>query len=242
MTFWVFILIVLALMPLVLLSIPLAFRAGGVLRPEDQRLGGDFSWGFGLLAASVEFINGKTSFGVRFAGFKLPVPGLKKKAKKREENEKKDKAKKSEVKEKSGKMRKTKGGKWRHKMPGFSFSAAFRVLNRRLMGAVLEYMNMLFKSLRLRLNLSGIYGTDDPALTGMLAGMLAAMPFAYQSLSLEADFSGPALDVSGEISGRIVPIVLLWLTIRLLLAAPVRKLWWAWLKNKMLKIKAKESV
>lgn len=94
--------------------------------------------------------------------------------------------------------------------------------------------------MRLRLRLSGVYGTDDPALTGLITGLMAALHAEHINLDLDADFSGPVLDIAGETSGRMVPIVILWLTIRLLLAQPVRKLWWAQLKTKFNRRKPKE--
>lgn len=224
MSGWTVVFLILVLLPLGLLSVPLTFKARGRLGPEERRLAGRASWGWGLLAATIEIEGRKTSFGLRLAGLALPVP------------------RRRQGIAGSGKSRKKAGKKTGRKVgPGFNLSMVKDVLNRQLLSVFLGCLKKLFKSLRLRLRLSGVYGTDDPALTGLLAGFTAALQVERCYLHLEADFSGPILDVAGETSARVVPMIMLWLTIRLLLAAPSRKLWWAWLKTKFRR-KPKESV
>jgi len=71
---------------------------------------------------------------------------------------------------------------------------------------------------------------------------MGALNAGHVNFNLDADFSGPALDITGETSGRIVPVVILCHTIRLLLDEPVRKLWWTRLKLKFVRRKIKEGV
>lgn len=222
MSGWAVVFLILVLLPLGLLSVPLTFKAGGRLRPEECRLLGRISWGWGLLIAAVEIDGRKTSFGLRLAGLALPVP-----------------RRKPGTVGAAGKKAGKKAG--RRQRSGFNLSVIKDVLNRQLLFVLLEYLKKLFESLRLQLRLSGVYGADDPALTGLLAGFTAALHVERCNLDLEADFSGPILDMTGEISARVVPLIILWLTIRLLLAAPVRKLWWARLKTKSRR-KPKEGV
>jgi len=197
----------------VILSVPLTFKAGGRLGTrEQQRLEARLAWG--LLAASVGINGSQKSFGVRLAGIALPVFRNKQGTARAKKPRKKTKA--------------------RGKKHGLSFSKVFTVLNRQLLALVLEYLKSIFRSCRLRLRLNGVYGAGDPALTGLLAGLLAALRSEHFKPALEADFNGPILDVDLETSGRIVPITIIGLTLRLLLTGPVRKLWWGQLKNKFI--------
>lgn len=212
MSGWTVLILILLLLPVGLLSVPLTFKAGGYLRPQDRRLEVKLAWGWGLLAAAIGIDGGKRSLVVSFAGLALPVPGKKPKT-----------VGANKIRKKTA--RKGEG----HKFNLFSFN---RVLNRNLLRVIFGYLKHLIRSCRLRLRLSGVYGADDPALTGLLAGFMAALPAEHFNLNLAADFTEPILDVTGEASGRIVPIIILWFTIGLLLAEPVRKLWWARLKLK----------
>lgn len=225
MSGWAVLILILALLPVGLLSVPLTFKAGGCLRAEDRRLEARIAWGWGLLAAAIGINGRKTSFGLRLAGIAIPVsrkgPGT-------------VRAKKTG--KKTGKKAGRKGERHR-----FSLSTVNTVLNRKLLTVVLGYLKRLSGSLRLRLRLSGVYGTGDPALTGLIVGLIAALRADHLNLDLDADFSGPILDVAGETSGRVVPIVILWLTIRLFLAEPVRKIWWAQFKIKFIRKKPKEA-
>lgn len=214
------VLLILVLLPVGLLSVPLSFKARGCLRAEDWRLEASIAWGWGLIAAAIGINGRKTSFRLRLAGIAIPVS-----------------------RRDPGKVRTKKIGKKtrrKEERHGFNLSTVNSVLNRKLLTAVLGYLKGMVGSLRLRLRLSGVYGTDDPALTGMINGLMAALHAEHFNLDLDADFSGPILDIAGETSGRMVPIVILWRTIRLLLAQPVRKLWWAQLKTKFNRRKPKE--
>lgn len=220
MSAWVFFILILALLPVVILSLPLTFKGGGCLGMEEQQLEARLAWGWGLLTATAGLNGSKKSFGIRLAGIALPV----------------SRKKKAAVRAKKPVKKTGRRGK-RH---GFSFSAVSTVLSRQFLAIVLAYLKRIFGSCRLRLRLSGVYGADDPALTGLLAGLAAALRSEHFSSGLEADFSGPVLDIDIEISGRIIPIAIIGLTIRLLLAGPVRKLWWGQLKNKFIRRKQKE--
>lgn len=221
MSIWAILIVMLFVLPLVLLSVPLAFRARGGLSAEEQRLNLKLFWGWGLLALAVDAKGRKTSFSIKLAG--IDLPGINKKPK--AERPKKKNPKKTLPK----------------KRPGASLPPITSVLNRKMLAAVLGYLKRLLKSMGLKLKLRGIYGTDDPALTGLLTGVMAALKAEHYSLDLEPDFSGPIIDVSGETSGRVIPTLILWLTLRLILTKPVRRLWWALLKKKITRKKPKED-
>jgi len=111
-----------------------------------------------------------------------------------------------------------------------------------LLLAILKTLLSIIKACHLRLQLSGRYGTTDPALTGLAAGLIAALPAEHGSLNVHPDFSGPALELAGKASGRVIPLVMLGLALQLLMAKPVARLWWPGLKSKLTKIKLKEGV
>jgi hypothetical protein len=188
------------------------------------------AWGWRLLTVALSIKGRETSFSLRLAGIPFPVPREKPEAVGAKEFKKKIKKK---IKKKTGR---------KEKKNRFNFSVATAILNRKFLEAVWGYCQRLIQSFRLRLRLSGVYGTDDPALTGLIAGLIAALHAGHINLNLEADFSGPTLDLTGETSGRIVPAVILWFTIRFLLAEPLRKLWWSHLKTKLIRRKPKEGV
>ncbi|MCL6477176.1 MAG: hypothetical protein K6T65_02050 [Peptococcaceae bacterium] len=221
MSGWTVLIFILVLMSVGLLSVPLTLNGRGCLRKEDRWLEARIAWGGGLLAAVVGINGEKTSFGLRLAGIAIPVS-----------RKKPGKAKTKKTGKKAGR----KGE--RH---GFNLSAVNTVLNRKLLTILSGYLKRIVGSCRIRLRLRGVCGADDPALTGLIAGLIAMLHTEHFNLNLDADFSGPILDVDGEASGRIIPVVILWLTIRLLLAEPVRKIWWTQLKNKFVKRKPKEA-
>ncbi|AGL02464.1 hypothetical protein [Desulfoscipio gibsoniae] len=226
MSGWTVLIIILVLLPGVLLSVPLTFKAGGYLGAEDRRLGLRMAWGWRLVDADMEIKGRKPTFRFRIAG--MAMPGPRKKAGK-------IKGAKDQKVKNAGKT----GGE--PKKHGLDFSAINAVLNRQVLAVVLGYLKNLIKSFRLQLRLKGVYGTDDPAVTGMIAGLIAVLRAERIILDLDTNFSGPILDVAGETSGRVVPIVILWYTIRLMMAKPVRRVWWAQLIKKIIRKKTKEG-
>ena len=221
MSGWAVLIVILAVLTVGLLSVPLTFKAGGCLRPEEKLLEARIAWGWGVIATTIELKRRKPSFGLRLAGITVPVF-----------------RKKSGVAKAKNIRKKVERKKERSE---FNLSTVFMVLNRKLLTVFLGYIKRLFRSLRLRLHLSGVYGTDDPALTGMIAALFAALRAEHINFDLNADFREPVLDVAGETSGRIVPIEILWLTLCFLMAEPVRKFWWAQFKTKFIRIKQKED-
>ncbi|MCL6635454.1 MAG: hypothetical protein K6T29_06765 [Peptococcaceae bacterium] len=217
---WTVLMVIPVMLAAGLLIVPVTFNIKGLLRTGEGRLEAGIAWGWGLVAAAVETGGRETAFGIRLAGMSLPVS-----------------------RKKTGAARAKKAGKKKgrkRERRGFNLSAAGAVFDRKLQATVLGCLKGVYKSFRLRVRLRGVYGTGDPALTGMLAGLAAVLNAGNIDLGLEPDFSGPALDLTGEISGRIVPVVILWFAVRLLLAGPVRGLWWTRLKTKFIKRKPEE--
>ena len=219
MSGWTVLPLLLVALPLLLLSVPLTCRARGCLRTGERRLKCRFSWGRGLLVVALEIDGSITSSRVRLAGITLPLPRIKPGT--------------------SPKKNKSKNQPKRKKESGLDFSDMAAAVNRQLLTELLGYLKRLFSSLQPRLRLSGVYGADDPAVTGMLAGIITTLPAGRRHLDLDADFSGPVVDITGTLKVRIMPIIVLWITTRFLLAKPVRSYWWT--RRKKIPKKPKEA-
>lgn len=203
--------LIFVLLPLVLLCVPITFIVKGRLCSEEQWVKVRVAWGLGLFSATIGINGREKSFGLQLAGITIPVSGKKS-------------------------ARKIRGGK-----TGFNPSKLITLFNKKLLTVVLGYLIKVLRSFRLRLQLRGIYGTDDPALTGMLVWLIAELSAKHYNLELEADFSRPIINLNGETSGRVVPILILCLTISLLLAKQIRELWWVNIKKRFIKNKSKEA-
>lgn len=196
------------LMALALLLVPFSFRAQVRLDPKAAGEG-QLAWAGGLLAARFIFQNNTFDFFVRFGSWEkrlTKAPGDSK-------VEKRTRTKKPN-KQRSIRSFKT-------------------FISTSLLKEVCHFLNRLQRSLHLKLRLTGEYGTDDPALTGFLAGLLAALNGSRTGLRLHPNFSETVLNLQGEISGRLIPAVLFCQLIGFLLTASVRKIWWSALKTKL---------
>lgn len=100
------------------------------------------------------------------------------------------------------------------------------VLTRDFMNAVYRYLKKLVRCLNLEARLEGEYGTGDPAVTGILSGVIAALTNEQSQICLYPNFMEVSLDMEGEFKGRFFPIVPLGHTVVLVLSSPVRSLWW----------------
>ncbi len=208
---------VLLTVPVVLLTAPLAFRVSGHLATVESWLLAEFVWAGGLVKAQVQVAGKRPSLSIQFVGIRLRERRLKPRE--------------------SLKSFRSEAGKKEYQRTRFPLATFRSLLNRELFASLLAYLGRVLSALRLHLNLSGYYGTGDPALTGILAGILGALAGEPFKLNLNPDFDGPRLDLKGTVRGRLIPIVILCLTVRLLLAVPVRRLWWAKVFKKRREIK-----
>jgi hypothetical protein len=181
---------------------PFSFQVQGCLA-EKAAGEGKLAWAGGLLAVRFVFANSKPDFFVRFGIWEKRLP---------------KEASQSEQK-KASRTRKT-----------YRTGQVVTFLNTSLIKEVCRFLIRFQRSLNLRLE--GEYGTDDPALTGFLAGLIAAINSSHCNLRLHPNFSATTLNLRGEISGRLVPMMLICQFFGFLLAASVRKIWWPALKQK----------
>jgi len=143
--------------------------------------------------------------------------------------------KKTPKNEKNPKSEKRQAQKGRDKSIGNIAS----FLNLQLFKAVKDVFHKLVGALHLDLNLSGTYGFDDPSLTGVTVGFIAALDRGSSSIDLTPDFSREVVDVRGSIKGWIIPLQILAICVVFLLMKPVRAIWWPRIKFRK---KQKEAV
>lgn len=97
----------------------------------------------------------------------------------------------------------------------------------------IAFLRRLVRAFRLDIKLSGRYGADDPALTGLLAGLLALINGDKIKLNVQPDFTEAVLDLRGALLSRVIPAELLGICLALLWQKPVRRIWLSTIKSKM---------
>jgi hypothetical protein len=90
----------------------------------------------------------------------------------------------------------------------------------------------LYRALHTR-ELSGVvrFGLDDPADTGALWGALTPVVLRlrerHPELTLQPTFEGAGLEATGRWSLEVVPLEIVWVSLRLLVSPPMLRLGWA---------------
>jgi hypothetical protein len=100
---------------------------------------------------------------------------------------------------------------------------------------VFRFLFLLERSLDLKLSFEGEVGFSDPDLTGYLTGFLATLNSGQWECDLQPNFTDTVLHFRGIVQGRVLPVNLIWLTGRLLLSEPIRKIWWSQLRKTRIK-------
>lgn len=126
------------------------------------------------------------------------------------------------------------------KRKGQSEISPLSFLNLRLLQAVYESIRRLLRALHLNMKLSGVYGFDDPSLTGIVLGVMTALNTGMSySIDLKPEFAGEAVDLRGDIKAWFIPLHILIIGLRLIFKKAVRAIWWPKIKNSR---KHKEAV
>lgn len=116
---------------------------------------------------------------------------------------------------------------------GFSLLEAKRMMtDHSLVGAFKSFLGRIIKALRLEFRAWGTYSTDDPALTGVITGFLAAINSDKIVLDLEPDFVGDDLDIKGSLSSRFIIAELIVICLTFLWQKQVRYYWLPIIKAK----------
>ncbi len=202
----------LLLLLFVILWLPVTFHGEASLA-EKISLNGEIAWAGGLVTVLLAVRSGKATCFIKLGGWTRGLPI----AKQRDVHPEK-KSQKTSVSSRVNTIK--------------------PYLNKELMAKGINFISRLFQCLNLSLRLEGEYGTGDPALTGYLVGLFATGRNGRHTINLCPNFTEPILDLHGEIKGKVVPAIIIGLTIRFLLSSPVRPLW---LKRKS-KLKYKEVI
>jgi hypothetical protein len=104
-------------------------------------------------------------------------------------------------------------------------------LNRQVFKEVFRYLFQLERSLDLKLSFEGEIGLGDPDLNGCLSGFLGTLNTGQWECNLQPNLTETVLHFRGTMQGRLRPASLIWLTGRLLLSEPIRKIWRAQLRK-----------
>jgi len=97
----------------------------------------------------------------------------------------------------------------------------------------IAFLRRLVRAFRVDIKLSGRYGADDPALTGLLAGLLALINGDKIKLNMQPDFTDAVLDLRGALQSRVIPVELLGICLNLIWQKPVRRIWVSAIKTKI---------
>ncbi|OAT85221.1 DUF2953 domain-containing protein [Desulfotomaculum copahuensis] len=210
------ILFVIILALLIILALPVTFW--GRVRLNEKLAGeGELAWAGGLVAARLGMLDNKPAFSLRVGRWtgRPPRSGRKKPARPKQEKKRKPDQTRN----------------------AFRIKRLAPFLDGPLLKRAFAYLRRIWRSLDLKLRLEGEYGTGDPALTGYLTSLVSALHDSRLELHLRPNFAETALDLRGEVGGRLVPVRFLWLTGGFLLAAPVRRLWWSRIIKRKTKVR-----
>lgn len=103
-------------------------------------------------------------------------------------------------------------------------------INWQVFAAVRAFLQKLRDALHLRLNLSGLYGFDEPDLTGITLGALAMMANTNVRLDLKPDFTRGVLELEGGLQGWLIPLHIIGIVIGFLFKKSIRAIWLSQLK------------
>ncbi|WP_283409552.1 hypothetical protein [Anoxynatronum buryatiense] len=225
-------LIVLALILLVLVA-PIGYQASGRYAEDTKEGKGQVSLFWGLLRLKV-FTN-----DFRHLETTVTVAGISKKISMT--------AAKKEKAPKDGTNNQTATGatgapsvssESPRKKPALSFSEALdhlrEALTRDLFAAIRRFLQKIWKALRPQIfRIKVVYGLPDPYQTAVINNFLMALfaVWPHQTLQLQPVFHDSLVDVSGNIKGSLVPIAFLAAALQLILAKPVRRIWWPLLRK-----------
>ena len=211
MFFWIILWIILSifLIPLfLLLVVPFSFAAQ-VRRDQINHFAASVSWLWGGVSLHAENTSGAFKAGpFTSKTFSFKRDSTAAKLKKKDRPEKKRRSTKT--------------------------SNITQYLNAALISAFLKSLLQLWEALSLRAEGRAVFGFEDPSLTGMVCGLLAAVGLYSRNpaLAITPDFLEPGLAGNLSLRGRFTMGRILIIAVKFLLSRPARRLWWSWLRRK----------
>lgn len=215
----IYILLALVVLLVIILVAPIHF-AGRIEYAESFNLQGQVRWAGGLL--SIELMRSEGTFHGTwgFLGWQKAIS--------------KNEAKSPDSKSPPGSKKPRTPKKSSHSKSDLS---AF--MNPQLFVALKNVFLKLVQALHLKLQLSGIYGFDDPSLTGVMVGAIAALNRDSSFIDLDPDFTREVVDIRGSIGGWLSPLQIIVIGLGFIFKKPVRAIWWPKIKFRK---KQKEAV
>jgi hypothetical protein len=252
--FWL--LLILILLPPLLMLIPFRYRVSGKADSKEKNVHATCSWLFDLLRFEIHQQAGKTMeavmhlFGLRIDLTKKKRAANQQSADHPHENDQHMKeikseqqndsvtaapvSKKNEFSSNGSETRKKRSKKHSHSESFWKMRSQLpfklsEVLTGDLFVELRRFLGRLWKALRPDVFVMNVnYGLPDPYHTALINNwMMALSPiFPTKYLRLHPVFHEELFDASGRIRGSLIPIAFVGAALRLLLAKPVRRIWW----------------
>lgn len=186
---------------LLILLVPFEYFMKGQI---DRTIGGliETKWLFGLIKVSIYKYEDNPEVKISICGLNVYIQKLIK-----EDDEKKEK--KADKKEKSQKK-----------------SSLKRRLSKDLLLEIFKYFKDIINIVKPKyFKISGVYGFEDPSLTGMLLGIISIIKGAVPKarIDIEPDFEEEFISIEAEIYGDIKVSLVCYRTLKLIIKKEVRK-------------------
>ncbi|MDP4146193.1 MAG: DUF2953 domain-containing protein [Bacillota bacterium] len=195
--------VILALL-ILLLIIPFGYRFRGAIK--DEIMGeANIIWFFNFFRVRI-FKEEKMKFSLFIAGKGIitrEISDEKKKQKAKKYKDKKDKKQKEDK------------------------ESLKEVFKRDFFKNIFRYVKDIINIIRPKyVSIKGIYGFEDPSITGMLCGIVPLIsPLIKRGgIKLQPVFEDEIMDIEAEVYGRITIILLVWRTLKLVFSKPIRKI------------------
>lgn len=227
-----YILLGLLLLPFLLLMVPIEYQGQGRYAPDEKQGSASIIWLWGLLGFIASYDHAdplKMTFRLAGFSFPLPAPNLK-----QTQKTPKTKAKEHPSPGEPSVTAKTEtAGRKKDRFSGISIRSH---MNRDVIKACLTYLKQILHNLKPEeFVLHLCFGLEDPFTTAQINNILMALwPLTHKCpVTLQPVFYESPLKAAGNISGKLIPITLLWTTLRFVFKKPIRTIWWTLFKHKM---------
>ncbi len=226
------ILLGLLLLPFLALTVPIHYQGRGHYAQDEKQGTASITWLWGLLRFTAFYRHpAPPALTLHLASFSfsLPWPGMKKKQKMN-----KRKIREQPVAKEGPPPEEPETIKTKTKAPLNVTIKSY--VNRDMLHTVTAYLKQLLDKLQPNAFFLSIhFGLEDPFMTTQINSILMALwPLTHKCpVQLQPVFYESPLDITGNIHGKLIPITLLWTTLRFAFKKPIRAVWWPLLKHKI---------
>lgn len=223
---------------LLLLVIPVGYRATGRYAKDVKEGQGQVSLFWGLIRLKVHTNDFQhIEFTLSVAGITFHIPTTSKKKSPEAQAKPVPKTKEAITTEPTQPHSNT-DQKPPKKKPSLSFSEGLQRLRETLTGELMtvirRFLKKVWNALRpetFKINI--MYGLTDPYETALINNCLMTLfaVWPHQVLQLQPVFHDNLVDATVDIKGSLIPMAFLAAAVQLLLAKPVRRIWWPLVKK-----------